>query len=288
MPLETATYISDLNASNPAATDAASQGDDHIRLIKTVSKNSFPNINGAVSATDEDLSSVGTGVVSVKSIDFGKAVTPDTTSKLQSTAVGKVAATGRFSGNGFVPTGAIVDFPKLPPNLGSEWLECDGSVLNISDFPELGAYLGATFGGNGTSTFGLPPAKDTGRYRRSRTATLAGGTTQANTLRNHTHAGTVDAAGIHTHTATSTDSGHAHGGGSAISKAGSVTGGSIPTSGGNVWVGTGSLNTDTDHAHITTTLDGAGEHQHTFTTNQTGDSTETRPETLVVVTCIKT
>jgi len=33
---------------------------------------------------------------------------------------------------------------------------CDGSVLNMIDFPELGTYLGTTFGGDGVTTFGLP------------------------------------------------------------------------------------------------------------------------------------
>jgi hypothetical protein len=56
MTVESVTYISDLNASNPAAGDAKSEGDDHIRNIKTGIKNTFPNVNAAVSATDEDLS----------------------------------------------------------------------------------------------------------------------------------------------------------------------------------------------------------------------------------------
>lgn len=52
MPLETGTYIDDLVTTNPVgASDAKSFGDDHIRLIKTVLKNSFPNIDGAVNFT---------------------------------------------------------------------------------------------------------------------------------------------------------------------------------------------------------------------------------------------
>ena len=55
MGLETATYINGLVTSNPDGTDAKSQGDDHLRLIKSVLKNSFPNITGAVTATQDDL-----------------------------------------------------------------------------------------------------------------------------------------------------------------------------------------------------------------------------------------
>jgi len=56
MALETVTHISDLNVSNPTATDGLTQGDDHIRNLKTALKTDFPNINGVVSASDEDLS----------------------------------------------------------------------------------------------------------------------------------------------------------------------------------------------------------------------------------------
>ena len=55
MGLETSTYVSGLNTSNPAATDGLAQADDHLRLIKTVLKNTFPNLNGAVTATPADL-----------------------------------------------------------------------------------------------------------------------------------------------------------------------------------------------------------------------------------------
>ena len=56
MTVESVTYIDDLNASYPAGTDAKSEGDDHIRNIKSAIKATFPNVNGAISSTDEDLS----------------------------------------------------------------------------------------------------------------------------------------------------------------------------------------------------------------------------------------
>ena len=36
------------------------------------------------------------------------------------------------------------------------WLECDGTIYNIATYPELGALLGSKYGGNGTTTFGVP------------------------------------------------------------------------------------------------------------------------------------
>jgi hypothetical protein len=56
MPLEAATYISDLVPANPIHTDPLSQADSHMRLTKQVLKNTFPNVSSAVSATGGDLS----------------------------------------------------------------------------------------------------------------------------------------------------------------------------------------------------------------------------------------
>lgn len=58
MPLETASYISQLNVSNPLGSDPIAAGDDHIRLLKSTLKNTFPNINGPVTVTDEDLNTI--------------------------------------------------------------------------------------------------------------------------------------------------------------------------------------------------------------------------------------
>jgi hypothetical protein len=64
MALETATYISDLNASNPPGADPLSQADDHLRLIKSTVKATFPNITGVVSATQSQINLLtGTGAL---------------------------------------------------------------------------------------------------------------------------------------------------------------------------------------------------------------------------------
>lgn len=52
MPLESATHIADLNTSNPVgSTDKVQTLDDHVRLIKSTIKTTFPNVNGAVNFT---------------------------------------------------------------------------------------------------------------------------------------------------------------------------------------------------------------------------------------------
>lgn len=55
MPLETAAYIDGLNPANPTSTDPAAQGDDHIRLLKTALKATFPNITGPVTKTQDQM-----------------------------------------------------------------------------------------------------------------------------------------------------------------------------------------------------------------------------------------
>jgi len=47
MALESATYVDGLVITNPTGSDSISQGDDHLRLIKTVLKNSLPNVTTA-------------------------------------------------------------------------------------------------------------------------------------------------------------------------------------------------------------------------------------------------
>jgi hypothetical protein len=60
MGLESVTYVADLNTSNPASGDAKSQGDDHLRNIKTAVKNCFPGHAGAILVTGTDGGSANT------------------------------------------------------------------------------------------------------------------------------------------------------------------------------------------------------------------------------------
>lgn len=58
MALEAGTYISDLVATNPTSSDAKSQGDDHLRLIKSTLLSTFPNVAGEVTPTHTELNFV--------------------------------------------------------------------------------------------------------------------------------------------------------------------------------------------------------------------------------------
>lgn len=52
----------------------------------------------------------------------------------------------------FVGEIRLFAFPRIPVG----WLACDGSLQSISNYETLYTLLGTTYGGDGTSTFGLP------------------------------------------------------------------------------------------------------------------------------------
>src|SRR6266498_2705711 len=47
MGLETGTYVADLVSTNPISTDLESEGDNHLRLLKSVLQATFPGANRA-------------------------------------------------------------------------------------------------------------------------------------------------------------------------------------------------------------------------------------------------
>lgn len=55
MALEAATFINGLVPTNPLGADAIAFADDHLRLIKSTIKNTFPNITGAVSLNQDQI-----------------------------------------------------------------------------------------------------------------------------------------------------------------------------------------------------------------------------------------
>lgn len=58
MTVETATYVNQLNSNYPASGDSPQEGDDHVRLIKSVVVATFPNVGGAVTPTHTELNYV--------------------------------------------------------------------------------------------------------------------------------------------------------------------------------------------------------------------------------------
>lgn len=59
MTVETnARFVNDLNEAYPRNRDLIKEGDDHLRLLKSVLKNTFPGIDAAVSASAEKLNHI--------------------------------------------------------------------------------------------------------------------------------------------------------------------------------------------------------------------------------------
>ncbi len=117
MGLETGTYIDSLNSSNPTAGDAVSEGDDHLRLIKSTVKATFPNLSGAVTSTQAELNLLDgvtanttelnyVDITTLGTVEASKAVTADANKDV--TAIRNLTITGALSaGSGLVTMAEI-------------------------------------------------------------------------------------------------------------------------------------------------------------------------------------
>lgn len=302
MPLETATYIADLNVSNPASSDLLAQTDDHLRLLKSVLKNSFPNVGGPTDVTDETLTGLETRLVGLRT---------DITS-LQSLTTEWATATNRVIPPGFI---AMWGGSTAP----SGWLLCNGAAHSRTGQAALYGVIGTTYGvGDGVTTFNVPNFND--RYPRGASGTNSVGTVLVQMVLAHSHtataatsgtvsvSGSTNTTGDHYHAAGIYDPGHIHsidgptlysniyaigaGGPPAAysSNAGSPLGYSCSTASTGVRV---SSNNGIDTTYS------AGSHSHSVTasgsisaatsvTVQNEGGAENRPNSLVVNFIIKT
>ena len=155
------------------------------------------------------------------------------------------------------------------------WILCDGRNLQVREFRSLFSVIGFTFGGSG-ETFRLP-------YPAGRVPGVAGAgaglTVRAigdvvgeethvldiSEMPQHVHTGTTDPSGLHTHAIT--DPGHSH---SYVNQPNSINIHNLTTqtdAADNI-----NANQTTGSSTTGITINAAGSHSHTFTTNQTGGS----------------
>lgn len=139
-----------------------------------------------------------------------------------------------------------------------------------------------------TGTITLPNLTTAGRFRRSRTSSTIVGALQADQNQAHTHSlsvtGTTSSDGSHTHTASVTDPGHSH-----ATDGRTLPGGGSIQSGSGFGAGNAVVNSNTTGITVSNASNGA--HTHTVTstgTSGSSGSTEARPLSIVVLTCIKT
>ena len=130
MAIETFEYIDDLNVANPTATDNVSEGDDHLRGLKTTLKNTFPNVTGAINATETELNYVD-GVTSAiqTQLDAKQATISSLTSTGAELNVVDMSASGSTSGqlltsNG---TGSVSTWQDAPQGVSNSKLFYFGS-----------------------------------------------------------------------------------------------------------------------------------------------------------------
>ena len=116
MALETGTYISSLNASNPASTDGLAQADDHIRLLKSTIKATLPNVTGAVTASHTELNALDGVTASATEINKLDGLTAST-AQLNTLA----------SGGGVIPSGGIIIWSGAVSAIPTGWVLCNGS-----------------------------------------------------------------------------------------------------------------------------------------------------------------
>jgi microcystin-dependent protein len=110
MGLETAEYISGLVTNWPLSTDKRREGDDHLRLLKQVLKNTFPNLNAEVTATPSQLNNL-----------------PENLTALAAEMVKHL-----------VPKRAIMAFSGLESDVPTGWAVCDGrTVQGFGTTPDL-------------------------------------------------------------------------------------------------------------------------------------------------------
>lgn len=149
MALETGSFISDLNSSNPQSSDSVSQADDHIRLIKATIKATFPNVTGAVTKTQaqiNDLLEKSGGTMTGTLVLAGAP-----TQNLH--AATKAYADSLLSGGGIIPSGGIIMWSGAINAIPNGWALCNGSngTPDLRDRFVVGAGSSYSVGGTGGS-----------------------------------------------------------------------------------------------------------------------------------------
>lgn len=294
MPLETATFISDLVTSNPAASDPLSNADDHMRLIKATLKATLAHTGQLTNTSGQLIPADGTSAKPAYSF------ASEPTLGLQRTAAGVMSVVGGKL-KGTIPVGLLCVFPKEPASLakatadtGKDYVELNGATYNVADYPDLANFFGYT-----GSTFTVPDMYTTGRFPRSRTAATAALTAQANTVGPHVHPDVTPTTAAetqeHTHTFSGTtgsmnrNNPHSHPFTGPTSNS-STGGGSFTISSLLASATTGATDINHEHGFSGTTGGRSATHNHTVTVSTPANTgtTETRPEAISFVFTVKT
>jgi hypothetical protein len=270
--------------------------DDHLRLIKATLKATFGHTGALTNSDNQLVPAAGT------STKPAYAFAAEPTLGLYRSAAGVMSvAGGSLSPKHVLPAGSVHMFLKEPASLGKvtadtgkDFLELNGATYNRADYPDLADFINGVGVG---STFTLPDMYSTGRFPRSRTAAVAALTVQANTVGPHTHPDVTPTTAAetqeHFHTfsgTTSTDSpDHTHNSMNYNGGAGNAGGapGGFP---GGLTEATSGASARHTHNFSGSTSGRTATHNHTVTVSTPANTgtTETRPEAIAFVYCVKT
>ena len=320
LPLETATYTSDLVTSNPAHTDGLSQADSHARLIKSTIKNTFPNFTAAALQSTQAQLDAAAGFTPAR-FNMGSATAPglfpagNPSAGFWSPAVDQLAVslagvqvllmggtalvttlgvaaaafttTGAYSGGTgqLVPIGAVLEWydDVLPAEGGYCW--ANGQIIASANTvcPILLARWGSRFGGNGTTTMGVPDRRDTVGVGKS---TMGGVASRALQTLTNTVLGALFGEANHTltqaeiashfHSMFLTDPGHTHTATTNAQYLGPSGGASYYGGGFNPFNGAVTVNAAFTGISIS---DGIGNNNHTTSAGSSGSHNNVQPST---------
>jgi microcystin-dependent protein len=261
MPIESASYVHQLEPANPAGSDPLADADNHIRLIKGALKATFPNLTGPVLATQDEL----------------RAIAP-------------IGFIGMWSGTvAAIPPGWVLCD-------GRTVARTDGmgniTAPDLRNRFVMGAGTGTGYVAPGTTGGSQTPtgtAATGGAHTHTGTTSVAG--THSHSGATASHALTTAQLPAHSHTVQSNGA-HTHSGGSLVSASGTTSGVGVRLQSGyqdsdtsfsvnplvamasagahahtldNTGSGSGhthGISTDGDHSHTVTIAEG-GAHSHT-------------------------
>jgi hypothetical protein len=201
MALESSTYINGLVVTNPTGSDNISQGDDHIRLLKTTIKATFPNVTGAVSGSHtainsaviaaNDATNANTASKLVKRDGSGNFTAGTITAALSgnATTATRLQTARNIGGVSFNGTSSI----NLPGVNTSGNQSTSGNAATATRLATSRNIGGVSF--NGTANINLPGVNTAGnqstsgnaatasRWAAARSITLTGGVSGTTTIR---------------------------------------------------------------------------------------------------------
>jgi microcystin-dependent protein len=170
-----------------------------------------------------------------------------------------------------LPAGVVSPYAGVAAPAG--YLLCDGAAVSRTTYAALFAVIGTAYGvGNGSTTFNVPDLRArfvigvSGTYALAAVGGAATKTLGVSEIPSHTHTGSTESEGAHTHAIT--DPSHVHETTNAKDK------GEFTNTVGQAPAGDATVNTvkgyPTKAATTGISINSAGAHAHLFTTNATG------------------